>query len=65
MISDEKYRQFVAVEVRKIMDMSDSQTNLNSPILVTEQQVEEAIMSINRGKAQASHGVRIEHFFIG
>ena len=61
---DDNYKQLVDSEVREIIDMC-SNLNTESQELVTRQQVEEAIISLNRGKAPDVYGLTAEHFLYG
>ena len=54
---DEKYQQSVTEEMGESIDLCDPHSSLNSPLVVSKQQVQEAIEGINRGKAPDFHGV--------
>ena len=60
---DENYKQLVDSGVREIMDMCCG-LNSDSQELVSSQQVEVAIKSLNRGKAANVYELTAEHFFM-
>ena len=62
---EEEYRQLVASEMLDIMDICSSLPTQDSGDCVSEQQVREAMESMNRGKAADIHGVTVEYFLHG
>ncbi|MCG7876962.1 MAG: hypothetical protein N0C90_11600, partial [Candidatus Thiodiazotropha endolucinida] len=64
---DEEYRQLFASEMLDIMDICSSKQGHDShpDESVSQQQVKEAMESVNRGKSADIHGVTIEHFLYG
>ena len=62
---DEEYKQQVASEMLDILDICKSLPAQNPEDYVTEQQVDKALKSMNRGKAADIHGVTVEHLLHG
>lgn len=61
---DEHYRRLVDIEVMEIIDMC-CELKQSPTELVTNQQVKDAIKSLNRGKAADVYGLTAEHFLYG
>ena len=62
---DEGYKQQVASEMLDILDICKSLPAQNPEDYVTEQQVDKALKSMNRGKAADIHGVTVEYLLHG